>query len=64
MKFIVLTSASDHKLKLYVSVNKITCVYELPSGYKTIVYFGHEDDYVSVQEKPERIMQMIKDVTE
>lgn len=65
MKFIVLTSVSDSNQKYYVAVNKITCVYELTSGRNTIVDLaGCEDEYFSVQETPEQIMQMIKDVTE
>lgn len=65
MKFIILTSVSDSKKKYYIAVNKIACVYEVTPGMNTIVDLaGCEDGYFVVQETPERIMQMIKDVTE
>ncbi|EUJ38180.1 hypothetical protein [Brochothrix thermosphacta] len=60
MKFIKVVGTPP----IYIAVDKITVVYHSKNSGRTRIKFNSNDNYVLVSETPERIMQMIKDVTE
>lgn len=60
MKFIKVTG----KPPIYIAVDKITAIYHSKNSGHTRIKFDGTDNYATVNEPPEQIMQMIKDVTE
>ncbi len=53
MKTIVLDGVDPASLKIYVVIDKITHFYSYNG--KTVIYFDSADNYITVEQSPEKI---------